>query len=92
MSKSGSERSVKEQKVNDHRFDGVVETYTKNGWRQDVEMIRVKETETDVFGSLDGDGTVERPRRVTRAEMREKHAYGVMIALAEYLDFEVRPI
>lgn len=84
MSECGTEHRVREP-----GFDGRVREFTKSGWKEDVEMLAVEEFVTHQHGTLDGGPPAEVQHSQKRTEIQEKHAYGVMVALADYLGYEV---
>lgn len=80
--------------VEDHRvrhpgFDGRVREYTREGFREDVEMLSVDERTTQKYGSIEGNGPTEVQHARTLAQIPEDEAWSVMVALADYLGYEV---
>lgn len=78
-----------EHRVREPGFDGRVREFTREGWEKDVEMLAVEEFETARYGGLEGE-VVETKEARERAKIREEHAYDVMLALADYLGYEVQ--
>lgn len=78
-----------DHRVREVEFDGRVRQYTKQGFKEDVEMLEVEEFVTVTHGSLGGGPAVDVQHGQTRVKIPEKHAYGVMVALADYFGCEV---
>ena len=78
-------------RVRNAGFDGFVREHVREGYREDLEMLSVEELVECRYGSLDGDGTTVMKERRTRVSVPKKHAYDVMVALADYFGHEVRP-
>lgn len=68
-----------------------VETTTKEGFRTDVDVLKVTHKKSARCMALDGDGVVEQPAETFRTEIPAEHGYAVLKALAEHYDSEVRP-
>lgn len=88
---SGASTTSEEHRVREPGFDGRVREYTVKGYRGEVDMLEVEEFVTARHGSLTGGAAVEVQHGQTRVKIKEKHAYGVMVALADYFDCEVDP-
>lgn len=90
---SGEATSGEHHNVSHPGFDGRVREYGRQGYRQWYceRRVDVEEFATSQHAAL-GDGpAVDVQHSHTRASMREQDAYGVMVALADYLGYEVTP-
>lgn len=65
-----------------------VERYTREGWEEDQERVKVVREKTVRTGTLTGDGTAEHTIEQTLADFPEAHDYNVLRALAD--EFNVR--
>lgn len=68
-----------------------VERYTKKGYEEDQERIKVVRPKTVLAGTLTGKGPVERTTTETLADFRAGKEYQIMMALADHMDCEVTP-
>jgi hypothetical protein len=91
---SKAEADIKKEthSVHDNRFDGRVVSWERQGLDESVDMLAVEELVTTDYASLTSDGVVNSKQQSRRrAEIREEHAFGVLVALADYFDYEIRP-
>ena len=66
-------------------------TYTREGFEEDQERVKVVRSKTVQTGTLTGTGMTETAVEETLADMPAGNAYNVMRALAEHFNCEVNP-
>lgn len=60
-----------------------VERYTREGWEEDQERVKVVRSKTILHPTLTGDGPTEHTVEQTLADFPATHAYDVLCALAD---------
>lgn len=82
--------TVETHEVQQDEFDGVIEKRTRNTENGEWTTLRVKENQEIVYAAIDGETNANTQTHLDQiAEITESDAESVLIALADYLDYEV---